>query len=110
MYYLVMRMYGAYYLTMRMVMLIWCVYGAYLVQAITGNTSVGFDDMDIDGDFDPDQWDKKMAQVFSNEYYDQHDHGKPTFEKIPGIDDDHDQRDGMRDGGGSFDCVWCVIE
>jgi protein KRI1 len=36
--------------------------------------------MDLDGDFDPDQWDKKMQSIFNDEYYNADDNEKPVFD------------------------------
>ena len=30
-----------------------------------------FTDMDLDGDFDPDEYDRKMEAAFNDEYYEQ---------------------------------------
>eukprot|EP00743_Colponemidia_sp_Colp-15_P004565 GILK01004922.1.p1 GENE.GILK01004922.1~~GILK01004922.1.p1 ORF type:complete len:688 (+),score=179.51 GILK01004922.1:61-2124(+) len=54
------------------------------IQEITGNSSVGLDAVDIEGDFDPAEHDAKMSEMFDDSYYDQDDDGKPAF------DDDDD--------------------
>ncbi|KAI8320615.1 Krr1-domain-containing protein [Martensiomyces pterosporus] len=49
------------------------------IQGITGNTTVGFDNLDLDGDFDPSKFDSQMAKMFGDEYYGQDDMEKPTW-------------------------------
>ena len=36
--------------------------------------------MDLDEDFDPDQWDKKMQSIFNEDYYNADDDEKPVFD------------------------------
>lgn len=50
------------------------------IQDITGAEVEGFEDLDIDGDFDPDAYDQKMANIYSQEYYTEADKKKPVFE------------------------------
>jgi protein KRI1 len=38
-------------------------------QAGKGAAKAGFTAEDLDGDFDPDEWDRKMAQRFNDDYY-----------------------------------------
>jgi len=58
------------------------------IQEITGNKSVGFDDIDIEGDFNPEEYDKKMEDVFNDEYYNDEDANiKPEFADDIDIDD-----------------------
>ena len=40
---------------------------------------VGFLEEDMDGDFDPSQYDKIMQSVFDEQYYDEEDDEKPDF-------------------------------
>ncbi|XP_070563101.1 protein KRI1 homolog [Ptychodera flava] len=50
------------------------------LKQITGNTTVGFNDEDIDGDFDPVKYDQLMQKVFDNEYYAMEaEESKPEF-------------------------------
>jgi protein KRI1 len=60
------------------------------IQSITGNTTVGFGEVDLEADFDPAEWDKRMSEVFNDEYYndDEADTSKPTFGFVAEIDDD----------------------
>ncbi|OUM60558.1 hypothetical protein PIROE2DRAFT_63079 [Piromyces sp. E2] len=58
------------------------------IQEITGNKSVGFDDVDLEGDFNPEEYDKKMEDVFNDEYYNDEDANiKPEFADDIDIDD-----------------------
>ncbi|KAJ2608735.1 Ribosome biogenesis protein Kri1 [Coemansia sp. RSA 1365] len=74
------------------------------IQGITGNKSVGFDMLDLDGDFDPANFDMQMQQLFANADQDQDDSVKPTWEDDIDIGDivsnaDHgDDTDGFKKG------------
>ncbi|KAI9219429.1 KRI1-like family C-terminal-domain-containing protein [Blastocladiella britannica] len=59
------------------------------IQEITGNEDVGFDEVDIEAEFDPDQWDSKMSQVFNDDYYSKADaeYEKPEWDEDIDIDD-----------------------
>ena len=51
---------------------------------ITGNPNVGFTAKDLEGDFDPDNYDAVMATAFSDDYYameekEEEDEEKPVF-------------------------------
>ncbi|RIA98498.1 KRI1-like family C-terminal-domain-containing protein [Glomus cerebriforme] len=39
------------------------------IKEITGNDTVGFDDVDLEEDFDPNKYDEKMHKVFDDNYY-----------------------------------------
>lgn len=39
------------------------------LKAVTGHENLNTDLMDLDGDFDPDEYDKKMQDIFNSEYY-----------------------------------------
>lgn len=39
------------------------------LKAVTGADELNVDEIDLDGDFDPDEHDKKMQAIFDNEYY-----------------------------------------
>ncbi|XP_077499123.1 protein KRI1 homolog [Amblyomma americanum] len=41
------------------------------LKEVTGNEQVGFADADIEGDFDPQEYDRRMNAIFNNEYYEQ---------------------------------------
>ncbi|GJQ79155.1 hypothetical protein Trydic_g5406 [Trypoxylus dichotomus] len=56
------------------------------LKEITGNSEIAFDDKDIEGDFDPEAYDKKMQQLFSDEFYQGlEEDQKPEF---PDIDEE----------------------
>jgi len=58
------------------------------IQEITGNKNVGFDDVDLEGDFNPEEYDKKMEDVFNDDYYNDEDANiKPEFADDIDIDD-----------------------
>nr|CAG4640015.1 EOG090X05XL [Daphnia pulex] len=60
------------------------------LKNITGNASLPFQDDDLEGDFDPDQYDRKMGEIFNQDYYhvDNEDQ-KPEFPYDPEIDDEN---------------------
>lgn len=39
------------------------------LKVVTGTDELNMDDIDLDGDFDPDEHDKKMQAIFNSEYY-----------------------------------------
>ncbi|KAJ9586169.1 hypothetical protein L9F63_020191, partial [Diploptera punctata] len=47
------------------------------LKEITGNAEVGFKDEDLEGDFDPDEYDKRMNQLFNKEFYEEGETAKP---------------------------------
>nr|XP_022902585.1 protein KRI1 homolog [Onthophagus taurus] len=53
------------------------------LKEITGNTDIDFNDDDIDGDFDPEAHDKRMHNLFNDEFY-QGEEGeeKPKFPEL----------------------------
>ncbi|KRT78798.1 hypothetical protein AMK59_6664 [Oryctes borbonicus] len=56
------------------------------LREITGNKEIAFDDKDIEEDFDPETYDKKMQQLFNDEFYKgQEEEQKPEF---PDIDEE----------------------
>nr|CAH7759204.1 unnamed protein product [Callosobruchus chinensis] len=56
------------------------------LKEITGNPSIGFADEDIDGDFDPEEHDKKMQALFNDEFYQgPEEEQKPQF---PDLDEE----------------------
>ncbi|XP_037038296.1 protein KRI1 homolog [Bradysia coprophila] len=69
------------------------------LKDVTGDDTIPFDDDDIDGDFDPDEYDRKMNEIFNNEYY-QVDEGE-TKPDCPDIEDlkvdDWDNYDPVKD-------------
>ncbi|KAI9505214.1 KRI1-like family C-terminal-domain-containing protein [Coemansia spiralis] len=57
------------------------------IQGITGNKSIGFDALDLDGDFNPAQFDAQMDKLF-NSGADTHDDSvKPTWDDDIDVDD-----------------------
>uniref|UniRef100_T1J5R0 Protein KRI1 homolog n=1 Tax=Strigamia maritima TaxID=126957 RepID=T1J5R0_STRMM len=63
------------------------------LQKITGNTTAEFDKDFLKGDFDPEVHEKKMKEIFDNEYYDEADESKPEFEVDEEIDGDYENWD-----------------
>ncbi|GAO48403.1 Krr1-domain-containing protein [Saitoella complicata NRRL Y-17804] len=56
------------------------------IAEITGSETVPFDDVDLEGEFDPERWDRKMQEAFDDKYYEGKD-TKPTFDDDIDIDD-----------------------
>jgi len=50
------------------------------VEEVAG--SGGWTEKDLEGDFDPEEWDKRMQRVFDEDYYTAEDKKKPKFEDI----------------------------
>lgn len=76
------------------------------LKAVTGEDELNIDDIDLDGDFDPDEYDKKMSKLFDNEYY-QIDEGDVKPEAPSDIEDlqvenydEYDGEQGRRNDGG----------
>nr|CAD7586320.1 unnamed protein product [Timema genevievae] len=56
------------------------------LKEITGNKELGFKDEDLEGEFNPAEYDKRMKELFSDEYYKEEDYSqKPEF---PDIDEE----------------------
>lgn len=56
------------------------------LKEITGNDDLKFNDIDLDGDFDPGEYDRKMREMFNDDYYGApEDDAKPEF---PDIDEE----------------------
>ncbi|XP_076287714.1 protein KRI1 homolog [Lasioglossum baleicum] len=56
------------------------------LKEITGNEDIKFNDVDLDGDFDPNEYDKKMSEMFNDDYYGAPEEDiKPEF---PDIDEE----------------------
>jgi protein KRI1 len=60
------------------------------IKAITGNPNVGFKEEELEGDFDPQAYDKMMEEAFAQDYYQQDEEEKPVFSADEDIDDDED--------------------
>jgi len=64
------------------------------IQEITGNKTVGFDEIDLETDFNPEDYDQKMETMFSDNYYAGDENEKPVFDDdidlgdIEGLSDD----------------------
>lgn len=67
------------------------------IQKITGTEVTGFENMDLEGDFDPEKYDEQMSNIFNNDYYQGDDTEKPVF------DDDLDDDDMYAGEGGGDD-------
>lgn len=39
------------------------------LKLVTGDEAIAFDDADLEGDFDPEAYDRKMQAIFNNDYY-----------------------------------------
>lgn len=53
------------------------------LKEITGNDDIKFNEVDLDGDFDPNEHDRKMTEMFNEEYYNTPgDDMKPEFPEI----------------------------
>jgi protein KRI1 len=70
------------------------------IQKITGTEVTGFENMDLEGDFDPEKYDEQMSNIFNNDYYQGDDTEKPVFDDDLD-DDDMDYDEG--EGGGDDD-------
>lgn len=56
------------------------------LKSVTGDEELNIADIDLDGDFDPDEYDKKMNKIFNDEYY-QIDEGEEKPEAPSDIED-----------------------
>ncbi|KAK6617201.1 hypothetical protein RUM44_005532 [Polyplax serrata] len=56
------------------------------LQDITGNETIGFESKDLEGDFDPKEYDKRMSELFNSNYYEEcPDEERPEY---PGLDEE----------------------
>jgi hypothetical protein len=73
-----------------------------------GNTAVGFNEIDLEGDFDPEEWDKRMASIFNDEFYEEEEEGGEEMGKSGEMKDslaeNGDVTDGQK-GHGNTDAV-----
>ncbi|KTW31490.1 hypothetical protein T552_04054 [Pneumocystis carinii B80] len=61
------------------------------IAQVTGDPTLKFEDIDIEGDFDPDKWSARMDEIFNEAYYSKKEK-KPVFEDdtdIECIDSDY---------------------
>ncbi|XP_023936567.2 protein KRI1 homolog [Bicyclus anynana] len=55
------------------------------IKEVTGNQELAFQEEDIEGDFDPQEHDRRMKALFDEQYYGETDDQKPVF---PDLDDE----------------------
>lgn len=77
------------------------------LRAVTGTDEINIDEIDLDGDFDPDEYDKKMSKLFDNDYY-QIEDGDEKPEAPSHIEDlqveNFDDYDGQQQNDGGAHC------
>nr|CAG4648651.1 EOG090X05XL [Polyphemus pediculus] len=73
------------------------------LKTITGNSALPFQDQDFDEDFDPDQHDQKMKEIFDDKFYDiEEDDQKPEFPYDEELDNENwDNYTGQEEAGPS---------
>ncbi|XP_075981322.1 protein KRI1 homolog [Anticarsia gemmatalis] len=55
------------------------------IKEVTGNDELGFKEEDLESEFDPEEHDKRMKEIFDEEYYGDADDQKPVF---PDLDEE----------------------
>ncbi|CAH2240920.1 jg9656 [Pararge aegeria aegeria] len=55
------------------------------IKEVTGNQELAFQEEDIEGDFDPEEHDRRMKALFDEQYYGETDDQKPVF---PDLDEE----------------------
>ncbi|GBG35018.1 Protein KRI1-like [Hondaea fermentalgiana] len=84
------------------------------MAGLSGDAKLVLKPEDLDGDFDPEEFDRKMAAMFNDAYYDEEDEGfeatgdvdaeKKLFGDVGGDEDeDDDDDDGAKTGGATRD-------
>ncbi|KAL3209276.1 hypothetical protein MRX96_009268 [Rhipicephalus microplus] len=82
------------------------------LKEVTGNDQLGIADADIEGDFDPQEHDRRMNAIFNNEYYEQEaEESKPEDPLDEELElEDWDQWQGedeeANEEGGEFEQDW----
>ncbi|KAI8510034.1 KRRI-Interacting protein 1 [Branchiostoma belcheri] len=75
---------------------------------ITGNQDIGFNQADLEGDFDPKKYDEMMQNVFNEDYYGEEEGQKPEFPEEEELEEDVNWNqwqgpDEAEGGGGEYD-------